>query len=122
MCRSGVCKHVHRHRRQIVFDGKLIQYSRQAATHLGRGKWNSFFWGVGDSNCFRVNFSLEGGGNSSVKIIINLPSYFVKENHIGSVVSEILQYRQTDTHKQISCYFIIRINSISISNIFPHDL
>ena len=43
--------------------------------------------------------------------------YPVKENTIGSVVSEILQYRHTDTQihrytdtdKQTSCYFSIRI-------------
>ena len=36
-------------------------------------------------------------------------SYLVKENHIGSVVSEILQYKLTykHIHKQTSCYFII---------------
>ena len=32
-------------------------------------------------------------------------SYNVKENHIGSVVSEILLYRHT--HRQTSLYFII---------------
>ena len=32
-----------------------------------------------------------------------MKSYSVKENHIGSVISEILQYKQT------FCYFIIRI-------------
>ncbi len=38
------------------------------------------------------------------KIVINLSgpatSYNVKGNHIGSVVSEILWYRQKDTHRQ----------------------
>ncbi len=45
----------------------------------------------------------------SPKIVINLTghmrSYPVKENTIGSVVSEILWYR----HKQTSGYFSIRI-------------
>ena len=36
-------------------------------------------------------------------------SYPVKKNHIGSAVSEILWYKQTD--KRTSCYFIIRIES-----------
>ena len=36
-----------------------------------------------------------------------MSSYPVKKNHIGSVVSEILRYKQTD--RQVSCYFIIRI-------------
>ena len=34
-------------------------------------------------------------------------TYIVKENHIGSAVSEILRYTQRDT--ETSCYFIIRI-------------
>ena len=34
-------------------------------------------------------------------------SYPVKENPIGSAVSEILRYRYTDKHT--SCYFIVRI-------------
>ena len=33
-------------------------------------------------------------------------SYPVKENHIGSAVSEILRYRQID--RKTSCYFIIK--------------
>ena len=43
-------------------------------------------------------------------------SYYVKENPIGSVVSEILRYKQrhrqtdTQTDKQTSIYFIIRIS------------
>ena len=45
------------------------------------------------------------------KTVINIPkpmrSYPVKENQIGSAVSEILRYKHTD--KQTSCYFIIRI-------------
>ena len=38
--------------------------------------------------------------------------YPVKENPIGSAVSEILWYRQIDTHtnRQTSLYFIIRID------------
>ena len=38
-------------------------------------------------------------------------SYLVKENPIGSVVSEILQYKltNTQTNTQTSCYFSIRI-------------
>ena len=36
-----------------------------------------------------------------------MKSYPIKENPIGSAVSEILRYRQTD--RQISCYYIIRI-------------
>ena len=33
--------------------------------------------------------------------------HYVKEIHIGSAVTEILLYKQTD--RQVSCYFIIRI-------------
>ena len=36
-CRSGVCKHVHRHRRQLVEDGKLIQYFRSGIRIWGGG-------------------------------------------------------------------------------------
>ena len=36
-----------------------------------------------------------------------MKSYTVKENHIGSTVSEILRYTQTDRHT--SCYFYKRI-------------
>ena len=40
-----------------------------------------------------------------------MKSYPVKENLIGSAVSEILWYKHTDTQidKQTSCYFSIRI-------------
>ena len=37
-------------------------------------------------------------------------SYTVNMNHIGSAVSEILQYRQT--HIYLCCYFIIRMSKI----------
>ena len=44
----------------------------------------------------------------SSKIFRNLlRTYIEKEKHIGSVVSEIFQYTQTD--RQTSCYFIKRI-------------
>ena len=41
-------------------------------------------------------------------------SYLVKKNPIGSAVSEILWYKHTNTQtdKQTSCYFSIRINSL----------
>ena len=43
-------------------------------------------------------------------------SYPVKESPIGSAVSEILRYTQTDTqtNKQTSCYFIIRIIALFV--------
>ena len=52
------------------------------------------------------SFSWEGGGmvTLSPKIAINLHRTYeklhctVRENHIGSVVSDILQYKQTDKH------------------------
>ena len=37
---------------------------------------------------------------------MRLRIYIVKENHIGSAVSEIPRYRQTARHR--SCFFIIR--------------
>ena len=42
--------------------------------------------------------------------------YPVRENPIGSAVIEILRYRQkgTQTDKQTSCYFIIRIIIIKL--------
>ena len=46
-----------------------------------------------------------GGWKSPIKkIAIN---FLIEKNHIGSAVSEILPYRQTDTQR--SFYFIIRI-------------
>ena len=45
--------------------------------------------------------------------------YTVKENHIGSVVSEILRNTQTNRHR--SCYFIIRIiYIIHIYEVYPN--
>ena len=41
-------------------------------------------------------------------------SYIVNENHIGSVVIEILRYTQTDSHKY--CYFIIKRSQIRENN------
>ena len=40
----------------------------------------------------------KGGGESNIKKKLpgSIRSYSVKENHIGSVVSKILQYTQTD--------------------------
>ena len=65
------------------------------------------------------NFSSEGGVPCP-KILINLPgpirSYRVKENHIGSAVSEIVWYTR---HR--SCYFITRIElAVSLKCLFEH--
>ena len=60
-------------------------------------------------------------------------SYPVKKNQIGSAVSEILQYRHTNSKKQTSCYFSIRIDTnivlylnlifqVRHLKIFPADL
>ncbi len=48
------------------------------------------------------NFSWEDGGSLPENLS---RSYNGKQNHIRSVVSEILLYRQTDTHTHRSCYF-----------------
>ena len=63
-------------------------------------------------NLFLGEISLGMEVVPSSKIDINLiriymRSYPVKENHIGSAVTEILWYKQTDIES--SCYFIIRV-------------
>ena len=54
----------------------------------------------------------------SPKIVLNLEgpfrSYPVKENLIGSAVSEILRDKHTKTQRQTSCYFIIRMSDFAI--------
>ena len=56
---------------------------------------------------FFVDLSVEGGGTLPPKSYKLMRTYPVKENQIGSAVSEILLYRHTDKHT--FCYFIIRI-------------
>ena len=47
-----------------------------------------------------------------------MQSYPVKEKHIGKAVSKILWY--TQTHRQISCHFIIRILVNVFKKVFYH--
>ena len=63
-------------------------------------------------------------GVHSLKLVINIPrilkSYIVKENLIGSTVTKILRYRQTDIHR--FCYFLFIIFYLLFYSFEPTDV
>ena len=86
---------------QLGKKGRIIHYQLQPATlnHINQ----TLIQKKKEKNLLQGEFILRGWWYPPSKqlLIVSIPmiGYIVKEYHIGSVVSEILLYRQTDTHK-----------------------
>ena len=83
-----------------------------------------FFCFLKNIGYFLLNFDcffsqLEVSKRMSQYFLFTMRSYPVKENPFGSAVSESLRYKHTDTqtNRQTSCYYSIRIGFILIVDV-----